>query len=82
MVDPEIMEAFLAESREHLAVVEDRILALERNGDDPDVVNELFRSLHTIKGSSGFVGLAAITDLAHALENVVGRFRAGDSTLR
>ncbi|MHC4470198.1 MAG: Hpt domain-containing protein, partial [Planctomycetota bacterium] len=78
MIDPDIMEAFVSESREHLATVEDDILALERGPVDVATVNHLFRSLHTVKGASGFVGLGQTKDLAHALEDVVGRVRSGE----
>ena len=55
MKDPELVEAFLAESRENLATVEEDILALERSVGDPERVNHLFRALHAIKSSSNLL---------------------------
>ena len=76
-IDPSILKEFIAEAMEHLATVEDEILALERGKANDDTVNRLFRALHSIKGSSSFLGLKQITALAHALENVAGKVRAG-----
>jgi len=75
MIDPEIMEAFLLESNEHLAAAEDDILAIEKGEIKSDTINHLFRAVHTIKGSSSFIGLQKVMKLAHAFENIVGRMR-------
>ena len=76
-IDPSIMKEFIAEAMEHLATVEDEILALERGEADSETVNRLFRALHSIKGSSSFLGLTHVTALAHVLENVAGKVRSG-----
>lgn len=80
-MDPEleeIREEFVAEALEQLATVEDDVLALERGGDavDPDVVNHLFRAIHTIKGGAGFLTMEEVTKLSHELENIVDRIRS------
>lgn len=77
MPDADILREFIAEAQEHLATTEDDILAVEREGSDADVdtVNRLFRSLHTIKGGAGFLELTRVKELAHSLENIVGRIR-------
>ncbi|MCA9175670.1 MAG: hybrid sensor histidine kinase/response regulator [Planctomycetales bacterium] len=74
----ELLEEFLAESREHLAIVEDHLLKLEGCGDDVDVelVNTVFRAIHTVKGDAGFLGLRNISHLAHCLENLLGKMRS------
>ena len=77
MNDPELLEAFLTECGEHLATVEDEVLAWEQGAADVETVNHLFRALHTVKGGSGLLGLRKITTLAHHLENVMGRIRSG-----
>ncbi len=78
--DPEFLEDFLEEAAEHLSTVEDDVLALEQPGDtpDPEIVNRLFRSLHTVKGGAYLMQFQHIGDLAHALENVVGLIRDGE----
>ena len=78
-IDPELLEEFRAEANEHLATVEDDVLALEQGGAevDADTVNHLFRALHTVKGGGNVMGFAAIAELGHALEDVVGLIREG-----
>ena len=78
--DPELVEDFVAEADEHLGTVEDDVLALERGGEetDVDVVNHLFRALHTVKGGAGLLDFPRVNKLAHALESIVGRIRDGD----
>jgi two-component system, chemotaxis family, sensor kinase CheA len=77
--DDEILQGFIEESLEHLADIENDLLAIEETGADIDVelVNKVFRAAHSIKGGAGFMGLSVIQDLAHAAENVLGLIRAG-----
>lgn len=79
-LDPELVEEFLSEAEEHLATAEEDILALEQAGEcvDDETINRLFRSLHTIKGGSALMEFTAITEFAHALEDLAGRLRAGE----
>ncbi|WP_319547766.1 chemotaxis protein CheW [Desulfogranum marinum] len=76
--DDEILQGFIEESLEHLADIENDLLAIEEGGADIDVdlVNKVFRAAHSIKGGAGFMGLTAIQDLAHAAENVLGLIRS------
>lgn len=67
---------FLDESREHLDSIEEKTLGL-RARVDPDVVNGLFRALHTVKGIAGFLGLTDIQKLSHRLESVFDALRQG-----
>jgi two-component system chemotaxis sensor kinase CheA len=67
---------FLDESREHLDCIEEKVLGL-RACADPEVVNVLFRALHTVKGIAGFLGLADIQRLGHRLESVFDAIRQG-----
>lgn len=75
--DPEILSEFVVESSEHLADVENELLALEcPNGDvDEELVNKVFRAVHSVKGAAGFLGLVNIGQLAHALEHVLNLVR-------
>jgi two-component system, chemotaxis family, sensor kinase CheA len=79
MISDAIKEEFVNESQEHLATAEDDVLALEHSAgaDRQEIINRLFRSLHTIKGGAACVEMQGIKTLAHALENVVGAMRDG-----
>ncbi|MCA9613570.1 MAG: hybrid sensor histidine kinase/response regulator, partial [Myxococcales bacterium] len=74
-VDADMIEPFLDESRERLESVAAILLELERRPDDPELVRALFRDLHTLKGSSGFVGLKKLARVTHAAEDLVGQLR-------
>ncbi len=76
--DDEILQGFIEESLEHLADIENDLLAIEKAGADIDdeLVNKVFRAAHSIKGGAGFMGLTVIQELAHAAENVLGMIRS------
>lgn len=69
------MGMFLEESREHLQALNDCLLELEHNPEDPSVLNEIFRSAHTIKGMSATMGFNEIAELTHEMENVLDLLR-------
>lgn len=69
------MEMFLEESREHLQTLNDCLLELEHNPEDLSVMNEIFRSAHTIKGMSATMGFTEIAELTHEMENVLDLLR-------
>jgi len=73
-----MMEEFVTESLEHLADVENDLLVIEEAGanSDGDLVNKVFRAVHSIKGASGFLGLTRIAELSHSLENVLNLVRS------
>jgi two-component system chemotaxis sensor kinase CheA len=75
--DKELLVDFVIEARDHLADVENQFLAIEQAGANIDVelVNEVFRAIHSIKGAAGFLGLTRINDLAHNLENLLNMMR-------
>lgn len=75
--DDELMQEFVIESTAHLADVEGQLLEIEANGEntDPDLVNTVFRAVHSVKGAAGFLGLSVINSLAHSLENVLNMIR-------
>ncbi len=75
--DNEMLALFIEESKEHLEVVEPSLLTMEEKGDDTDaeVINTVFRAIHSIKGSAGFFGLTNITELSHIMENLMARVR-------
>ena len=67
---------FIAEAEEHIANLESGLLRLEQGGDRA-VIAELFRSAHTLKGSAGAAGLTGMSQLAHAMENLLDQVRNG-----
>jgi two-component system chemotaxis sensor kinase CheA len=75
--DPEMVRDFLIEAREHLSSVESGLLAIEKEPDDAEALNAVFRSFHSIKGLAAFLGAAAIQELAHETENVLDQARSG-----
>lgn len=75
--DKEIIVEFVVESREHLADIENELLAIEASGEniDGELVNKVFRAVHSIKGAAGFFGFSQVQSLAHELENVLNLIR-------
>jgi two-component system chemotaxis sensor kinase CheA len=74
----EVMDEFVLESLDHLGKVESLLLSLEASGqeDSEIAINRIFRAVHSIKGSAGFVGLSKINHLAHATESVLDQVRS------
>jgi two-component system chemotaxis sensor kinase CheA len=66
-----LLAEFHGEAVEHLQQIEGALLALERSPDDPEALNSIFRSFHTIKGNAGFLGLAPMSRLAHEVESLL-----------
>ncbi|MEI8371708.1 MAG: Hpt domain-containing protein [Planctomycetota bacterium] len=77
MDDRELIDTFVVEAREHLANIESQLLAIEAGGEnlDLDLVNQVFRAIHSIKGTSSFFGFSAVQSLAHEQENVLNLVR-------
>ena len=72
--DPEILQSFVSESKDHLENIEEKILKLETSNDGA-LVNDIFRSMHTMKGTSAFFGFHTIERLSHSLESVLDDLR-------
>jgi len=66
---------FLAEVDEHLQVLDDILIRLEKEATDSELVQTVFRSAHTIKGMAGMIGHRRMTDITHALENALDGVR-------
>ncbi len=77
MENDDLLQDFVVESNEHLEDIEAELLTLEAQGADLeiDLVNKVFRALHSIKGASGFLGLEGICKLSHSMENVLNSLR-------
>ncbi len=69
------LEIFIEESKEHLQAVNDHLLVLEKNPNDISIVNEIFRSAHTLKGMSATMGYEDLASLTHQMENVLDGIR-------
>jgi len=74
--EAEFVEIFRDEARERLDAIVTTLLALEAGGAPADAIDSLFRDTHTIKGAAGMVGLSDVSDLAHAMEDVLATARA------
>jgi two-component system, chemotaxis family, sensor kinase CheA len=76
--DPEIVQDFLTESGELLEQLEGDLVSLEAMPTDPELLNQVFRALHTIKGSASFLALTDLVSIAHVAESALNVARAGD----
>ncbi len=75
----DLINDFVVESRDGLEGIDNQLLEIEASGEnvDTDIVNEVFRAIHSIKGASGFLGLDSVGRLAHSLENILDLLRNG-----
>ena len=73
----EILEQFVLEARECLEAIGQRLLDIERSPDNPALLNDLFRSVHTLKGNCGLFEFGALEHVVHAGEDVLDQVRAG-----
>ncbi|EYE88770.1 chemotaxis protein CheA [Fervidicella metallireducens AeB] len=69
------LDMFLEESYENLQNLNEDILGLEKNPEDKDLINAIFRAAHTLKGMAGSMGFSDIAELTHKMENVLDKFR-------
>ena len=74
----DLLNEFLTETVENLGTLDVELVRLEQNPNDPELLSNIFRIVHTIKGTCGFLGLPRLEAVAHASENVLGRFRDGE----
>ncbi|MBM3589552.1 MAG: hybrid sensor histidine kinase/response regulator, partial [Alphaproteobacteria bacterium] len=73
----DLLSDFLTETHEGLSAVDEALLRLERAPDDAPTLAEVFRQVHTIKGTCGFLGLSRLEKVAHAGETILGLYRDG-----
>jgi two-component system chemotaxis sensor kinase CheA len=74
----EILDSFIVETREIFEKFGQDLLALEKGSADSDLLNSIFRAVHTVKGTSSFLGLEQMTELAHNFEDVLNKLRRGE----
>jgi len=73
--DKQVLQDFIAESLDNLAVVEVRLIELEEDPDDLEVVNDIFRTFHTIKGLARFLNFDKIQEISHCAESLLDKAR-------
>ncbi len=78
MVDQEIIDDFIQESQEGLDELDADLVTLETNPEDAQLLNKVFRVMHTLKGAAGFMGFNSIQATAHKSEDVLNKIRSGE----
>lgn len=72
------LDLFIDETKEHLQSLNEHILILEKEPENEDTINEIFRAAHTLKGMAGTMGFTRMQRLTHDLENVFSEIRSGN----
>ena len=81
IIDNELLSEFIIEATEHLENIEPKLMLLtEETPEKTDIINDIFRSMHSLKGASGFLGLHEINRLAHTAESIMESIRKGEAT--
>lgn len=73
----DLLQEFLTETGENLDTVDRELVRFEQDPNDRDILRNIFRLVHTVKGTCGFIGLPRLEALTHAAESVIGQFRDG-----
>lgn len=76
------LEVFIEESKEHLQALNEHLLILEKEPDNENTINEIFRAAHSLKGMSGTMGYKRMQHLTHDMENVFQEIRSGNMKVR
>ena len=74
----DLLSEFLTETNESMESLDVEVVRLEQDPNDPELLGSIFRLVHTIKGTCGFLGLPRLESVAHSAENVLGKFRDGE----
>lgn len=77
----EIIQDFINESSEILQGLDNKFVEMERAPGDLQLLNDIFRSIHTIKGAAGFLGFKQLVEVAHATESILNKLRQGEMKL-
>ena len=72
---------FLVESFENLSSITEDLTTIEKNPDDKDLLNKIYRTVHTMKGSASFLGYKKLQELTHSSENLLDAIREGDKKI-
>lgn len=76
-LDTEELKVFLQEADEQIQLLDESIIRLEKEADNTDLLQEIFRAAHTLKGSSGMLGFHKMAELTHAMEDTLDKLRSG-----
>lgn len=74
----EILREFLLETHENLALLDTDLITLEKNPTEKNTLAQVFRTLHSVKGTAGFMGLVKLQAVAHSAESLLSKLRAGE----
>jgi two-component system chemotaxis sensor kinase CheA len=74
----EVLREFLLETHENLALLDSDLVSLEQRPTDKQTLAQVFRTLHSVKGTAGFIGLPKLQSVAHSAESLLSRLRDGD----
>jgi len=77
-MDQELLEGFISEMSEILEKLDDDLIAVEKKPDNTELLNQIFRHVHNIKGASGIMGFELLIRVTHEAESVLNRLRKGD----
>ncbi|MCX8010035.1 MAG: Hpt domain-containing protein, partial [Ignavibacteria bacterium] len=77
----EIFEGFLIENQELLDTLTGDLMEIEQNPDDDELINKIFRSFHTIKGTSSFMGVDKISTITHNAEDILNKVRRHEMSI-
>ncbi len=81
MDDQDVIREFLIESNENLVRLDQEMVELEKRPKDPQLLADIFRTIHTIKGTCGFLGFACLESITHLTENILSQLRDGKREL-
>jgi two-component system, chemotaxis family, sensor kinase CheA len=76
-ISPEELSVFLEETDEELKLLDEDLILLEKSGLKPEIIQEIFRAAHTLKGSSAMLGYKEMSQVAHAMETILDMLRSG-----
>jgi len=79
--DQELLEGFLAEATELLEKIDDDLVTLEQSPGDMELLNRIFRSIHTVKGAASFLEFELLVKVTHSTEDVLNKLRRGEIAL-
>ncbi len=77
MVDEDILQDFLVEAKDGISKMEEEFIELERDPSNIEIIKSLFRTMHSLKGASGFFGFKTLEGIAHFAEDILSKVRDG-----
>ena len=81
MDDDDLVKDFMVESHENLDQLDQDLVALEADPTNPEMLSRIFRTIHTIKGTCGFLGFNKLESVTHVGENLLSQLRDGELPL-